>query len=349
MPLVSKLQLPFCEWPAADKALWQTAFEAVDFFDEDSRGSHLSVATREALRVNYAQYQRFISEYRADLLALPPAARINRELVAEYVTRLRRGQSPSTIPISLHHLRLAYRLVCPDEDWSWLLTITKRLAATAPRKAKKYHRVTSDQLYKIGVDLMEKTVADADSSRRVSKAQALQYRDGLIISFLALIPLRRRTNAALRIGKQLVKSGEFWSLEIPEEDTKTKDPLDYTISETVSMRIDEYLELFRPRIPGANNHSGLWASNKGCPMSDDAIYAAVFKRTKKALGFGVNLHRFRHAAASFWSIEDPVNVRGVKDLLGHDSFNMTEAHYIMMSQSRIAGRKLAQAHDRIRK
>jgi hypothetical protein len=28
----------------------------------------------------------------------------------------------------------------------------------------------------------------------------------------------------------------------------------------------------------------------------------------------VNLHRFRHAAASFWSIRDPVNVRGAKDL-----------------------------------
>ena len=83
-------------------------------------------------------------------------------------------------------------------------------------------------------------------------------------------------------------------------------------------------------------------------MSDDAIYAAVFTRTKKALGFGVNLHRFRHAAGGLWSIQDPVNVRGVKDLLGHFSFKTTETHYIM-SQSRIAGRKLARALDAIQK
>jgi integrase len=298
--------------------------------------------------VNYAQFLRLISGCHGDLLHLPPDARINRELVSEYVNWLSSGQSPSTIPISLHHLRLAYRLVCPDKDWSWLLTITKRLAAIAPRKAKKYHLVTSDQLYLVGLELMEGAIAAASDIGRVTKVQALRYRDGLIITLLALVPLRRRTVAALRIGKHLVKNGGRWSLDIPEADTKTEDALDYSISEAVSMHIDEYLQRFRTRIPDANKHSGLWASNKGCPMSDDAIYAAVFKRTKKALGFGVNLHRFRHAAAGLWSIQDPVNVRGVKDLLGQDSFHTTETYY-MMSQSRIAGRILADAIDVLRK
>jgi integrase/recombinase XerD len=348
MARVSQRQLPFRSWPADDQKIWQAVFKAADLFDEGNDGSHLSAATREALRVNYAQFLRFISRCHADLLRLPPDARINRELIAEYVNWLRSGQSPSTIPISLNNLRFAYRLVCPDKDWSWLLTITKRLAATAPRKARKYHRVTSDELYLIGLKLIEEVIAVANSAGRVSKAQTLQYRDGLIITLLALIPLRRRTVAALRIGKHLVRSGGRWSLEIPEDDTKTEDSLDYAISKAVSMLIDEYLQRFRTRIPGANKHSGLWASNKGCPMSADAIYAAVFKRTKKALGFGVNLHRFRHAAASLWSIQDPVNVRGVKDLLGQDSFKTTERYYIM-GQSRIAGRNLAIALDQIRK
>jgi integrase len=60
------------------------------------------------------------------------------------------------------------------------------------------------------------------------------------------------------------------------------------------------------------------------------------------LGFAVNPHRFRHAAASLWSIRDPVNVRGAKDLLGHASFRTTENFYVM-SQSRVAGRALARA------
>lgn len=83
-------------------------------------------------------------------------------------------------------------------------------------------------------------------------------------------------------------------------------------------------------------------------MSSDAIYTAVRKRTEKAFGFGVNLHRFRHSAASFWSCQDPINVRGVKDLLGQATFATTERHYIM-AQSRLAGRAFAQILDRGRK
>jgi hypothetical protein len=47
-------------------------------------------------------------------------------------------------------------------------------------------------------------------------------------------------------------------------------------------------------------------------------------------------------------IDDPANVRGVKDLLGHASFDTTEGHYIM-AQSRIAGRALAHVVGMLRK
>jgi integrase len=77
-------------------------------------------------------------------------------------------------------------------------------------------------------------------------------------------------------------------------------------------------------------------------MGDEAIYDTVRRRTREALGFPVNPHRFRRAAATLWSSRDPTNVRGAKDLLGHASFCMTEKHYIM-AQSRIAGRALARA------
>jgi hypothetical protein len=43
-------------------------------------------------------------------------------------------------------------------------------------------------------------------------------------------------------------------------------------------------------------------------MCSSGLYAAVWKRTRTAFGFAVNLHRFRHAAASFRSIRDPVFV-----------------------------------------
>jgi hypothetical protein len=142
----------------------------------------------------------------------------------------------------------------------------------------------------------------------------------------------------------VVKSGDQWFLDIPAEDVKTKRPLDYLLSRELSRRIDVYVTQIRSQTPGANAHDYLWASSRGRPFRDRVIYNAVRRRTRKALGFPVNLRQFRRGAATFWLVQDPANVRGVKNLLGHASFATTEKYYIM-SQSRLAGRVLARAVD----
>lgn len=344
----SRIYLPFGSWPAEDHARWQAAFKTGDRFDGSGPGSHLAEATRRNLFITYARFLRFVAENRQDLLDLRPDARIDPAIVADYVAWRRRSCGDGMVAVDLQGLRGALRLICPGVDWSWLLTISKRIAAAAPRKPRKYHLVTSERLYALGIELMDHAVADAEAAGRISKAHAFEYRDGLVIALLALIPLRSRTLVALRVGKHLVKTGDLWALDIPAADTKTRRPLDFPIAKELCDRIELYLQRFRRRIPCADTHTGLWASNKRRPMSAIAIYAAVRRHSKKAFGFGVTLHRFRHAAASFWSIRHPVNVRGAKDLLGQASFGITEKHYIM-GQSRLAGRALARAVEAARK
>jgi integrase/recombinase XerD len=348
MPRKPRIYLPFDSWPAEDQARWNAAFKIGDRFDGSGPGSHLAESTRLNRWSSYARFLGFISTNRQDLLQLRPEARIDRLIVADYVAWRRKSCGDGMVTVDLNGLRGALRLICPGVDWSWLLAITKRIAAVAPRKPRKYHLVTSEQLYALGIELMDRAVAAAESARFISKAHAFEYRDGLLIALAALIPLRRRTLVALRIGKQLVKTGALWELDIPATDTKTRRPLDYPISKELCTRIDLYLGRFRRRLPGADRHTALWPSNKRRPMSAIAMCNAVRRRTKSAFGFAVNLHRFRHAAASFWSIRDPVNVRGAKDLLGQASFGITEKHYIM-AQSRLAGRVLARTVDAARK
>jgi hypothetical protein len=179
------------------------------------------------------------------------------------------------------------------------------------------------------------------SSGKISTQSALLHRDGLIIALLSVVPLRRRTLAALTISNHLVKTGESWLLDIPAADTKTRRALEFPLPGGLSGRTNLYLDRVRPVITGADSHDGLWPSTRGRPMDDGSIYDMVCRRTTKALGFPINLHRFRLAAGNLWSIADPRNVRGVKDLLGQASFRITEKHYIG-AQSRLAGRALGE-------
>jgi integrase/recombinase XerD len=212
MPSASKKQLSFREWPADDRQRWEAVSKSGDLFDEANSGAHLAPSTREALRTNYARYLRFIADHHHGLLEHPPEVRLNRELIAEYVSRLRRTNQESSVVTTLRHLRLALRLICPDVDWAWLLTITKRIAAAAPRKAGKRPTVTSERLYLLGIELMDRAVATAHEHGGISKLAAMEYRDGLLIALLALFLPRRRTVTAIRIGRQLARAGELWAI-----------------------------------------------------------------------------------------------------------------------------------------
>ena len=285
----------------------------------------------------------FLNRKRPDLLRLPPVARLDRCLGESYIASRQVTCGDAALASDLHRLRLVIHYLCPGVDCSWLLAIAKRIGARARQSSRRIPLVSIDQLYALGIELMD----SAEQSGRNRKCEALQYRDGLIIALQAMRPMRRRTLAALRIGENLNKSGKLWELDIAPKDTKNRRPLEFPLSEELSKRIDLYLDKFRTKIPGSAAHAALWASNLRSPMRGDSINQAVRKRTRQALGFPVNLHRFRHAAATLWSLQDPSNVRGAKDLLGHASFQTTEKYYIM-AQSRIAGRALVRALGSVR-
>jgi hypothetical protein len=157
--------LSFPNWPAEDQSRWQAAFKTADPFDEISDGAHLAPATCKNRRVSYGRFLGFISAIHPNRLAGPPEARIDQSTVAEYVGWRGKSIEVRSLAADLGHLRGALKLICPHTDWSWLLPIIKRLAVTAPDKAKKYHLVTSDRPYVLGIELMDRAIADADARR----------------------------------------------------------------------------------------------------------------------------------------------------------------------------------------
>ena len=244
-----RLYLPYAAWPEDDRTRWEAAFKTgTDLFDDCGAGVHLAERTRQQIQYAYGKFLAFLSARHRHLLARTPAARLNPKIIEKYVKWQPKSCGGITIANYLNHLQITFRYICPSEDWSWLLKIAKRIAIQAKRKPEKHHLVTSETLYALGMELMDRAIADGKSARTRSVQTA--FRDGLIITLLAVVPLRRRTLAALRIGKQLVRSGDAWLLDIPAEDIKTKRPIEYPISAELSERIDFYVKQIRPQIPG---------------------------------------------------------------------------------------------------
>jgi integrase/recombinase XerD len=337
--------VPISAWPADDRERWEAVLKkGKRLFDECGTAAHLTEASRISFRDAYARLMAFISDQHKGLLGRPASEWLDTPMLQEYVAWQPTSTGPQTLANNLYWLGLMLRYMFPDHNWAWLLNISNRLEARARLQTKRRPIVTSEALYSLGLRLMESATPDDEAAGSSPVATALNYRDGLIIALLAAIPLRRRTLAALRIGQHVVRTGETWALDIPAELVKTKRPLAYSTSADLSQRIDDYVENFRNRIAGALTHNAMWPSQSGRPMSYDSIYKIIRRRTQAAFGFPVNPHLFRTAAGTLWSMHDPRNVRGVKDLLGHSGFRTSEKFYIT-AQSRHAGRFLARAVD----
>jgi hypothetical protein len=278
MSPVPKKHLQFAAWPDEDRELWAAAFEQGDVFDEGCRGAHLAAATKIGLRTAYARFLGFLTFEDPERLRLTAKARVDRDSIKSFVKHLRRSCRDTSVVSVLHMLRLALGLICPETDWSWLNTITKRIDAQAQPRSDRTRGVTSAQLYAVGLKFMAKAENAALAAGQVMRENALVYRDGLIIALLAAVPLRRRTVAALTINQHLVKIGDCWLLDIPADDTKTRRSLEFPISEALSERIDLYVARFRCAITGPNDHQGFWPSARGNPMGGASIYDAVRRR-----------------------------------------------------------------------
>lgn len=342
----TKQYLEYVKWPVADKRLCEAAFApAKDVFDDAGPGAHLADRSIAQLRYTYGKFLFFLAAERAELLESTPVDRVTAKTIEAFVKWQPASCGAVTVSIYLYHLWIALKCLCPQKEWLWLLGLSKRVKARGKAKPERHHLITSEILYALGIELMEwaQSCGKLATSGRIQAA----FRDGLIIALLAAVPLRRRTLEALRVGKSLLRSGSQWELEIPAGDVKTRRSLDYSLSPELSRWIDLYVNEIRARTPSASGHDFLWVSSRGRRFRGGSIYNAVRRRTRKAFGFPVNLHRFRSAAGTFWSVRDPKNVCGVKDLLGHADFRTTEKYYIM-AQSRVAGRTLSRIVDGLR-
>jgi integrase/recombinase XerD len=258
-------------------------------------------------------------------LGLSASERLTKARIRSFADPLAKTNIPRSVANQMDAHYKAARIMMPELDLSWLKSIKARLHSVAPLQRAGGPVVTSNQILALGQQLMDETNPETEDP--LSLAQALRYRDGLMISLLAFIPLRRKNLASLEIGRHLIGEGENRTILIPAAETKTRTPIEFELPELLVPYLDVYLRIVRPRISNDSKCKALWVSPRGGALRDGAIGEIVSKHTAAGLRIRLTPHDARDAAATTWALAAPSQIGNSRDLLSHSDQRTTEKHY----------------------
>jgi integrase/recombinase XerD len=322
-------------WPEIDRHRWGASQHSGDIFEPSSVGTHWAFHTRKRVETGYGRWLSWLSVNGYLDSNSSPGDRVKPERVTRYVAALQAVNAPNTVLSRIQELYLALTVVVPDHDWTWIHKIESRLKRTATRvRNRRTGLSSSNRLYSLGLKLM--TEAERPSTSTPVE-QAVQYRDGLMISLLAARPLRRHNFATMEIGHHLVKQDDGYWIRFEATETKTHVPIEAPFPAALVAYLERYLSHYRPLLAECSGYwrrmrigplpSALWVSQHGTAMAEVAISSRFKKLTTDRLGPRLTMQRFRESAATSIAIEDPEHVRITMCILGHTTLRTSERHY----------------------
>lgn len=321
----SSKHLPNSLIPEADADLFREAYTPGDMFDEaGGRGAHFALGTRRMIGTGYRRWLGLLSERYPEQLTLPPADRITRERVREYVELLLNEVKPVSAAICVESLYYVAWFANSSADWQWLVRIAARLRSRSVPEDRFARLIPGWFTLDHGIHLMDEALKLPPET---GLGREVRYRDGLILALLSCWPLRRRSIAALTVSRHVEVSSNRVHLHLFAEDAKAKRTEVHRVHDRLVPYLHRYLKESRPRLLGGSRHDGLWASREGRPLSPGRLYDAMRLHTRKGFDKPMGLHDFRRAAATFLVTEAPEMVGWIPGMLQHAGAEVGEKHY----------------------
>ncbi len=222
----AKLHLRFEQWSEADKVLWEMAMEANDPFSMGA-GARLSPASRQRYFMVWRRFLGFLAISEPEALEISPADRLCADRIKKFAKHLAETCSPGSVATGVEAAYNAARVMMPDVDLGWLKEMKTRLHAAVPPRSESRPAITSVQLLKLGQELMDEVRPKPGTTLRL--AEAIQYRDGLMIFLTAFAPIRRKNVAALDIVRHLLLGDGVHTVLIPRAETKTGSSIEFEL------------------------------------------------------------------------------------------------------------------------
>jgi integrase/recombinase XerD len=325
---------PLSEWPASHRAAWTLALQPQDLFQPSTGyATRWATATQAMIEKGYGRWLGWL-ELTGRLNPLgSPADHATRENVAAYLDTLQgAGLAGYTVAGLLQQLSNTLKAIAQDGDWVWIQRASSRLHSAAQPVRDVNSRIQPAQdVLTLGYDLMR--LAEQDRFR-TDLDRAKMFRDGLIIALLILRPLRSANLCSITIGQHLQLSGEQWRLSFDAGETKGRKPIDCSWPDQLVGSLERYIAVHRQVLIKLRDGSittkssaALWISTRGDQMGPDAISVQVGDRTEQTFGTAINLHSFRHMAATTIATADPEGVTDIMEVLAHSTMRTSEVHY----------------------
>src|SRR6516164_1757614 len=91
-----RLHLPYAQWPAADRLLWERAMRTDDPF---ATGAHLAKASKHDYLFACRRFLGFLAHQEPQALELAPAERLNADRIKAFRAHLAETNTPRSVAV----------------------------------------------------------------------------------------------------------------------------------------------------------------------------------------------------------------------------------------------------------
>ena len=271
-------------------------------------------------------------------------AYVTRDIAKAYLADMEKfGLAPPTMASRLDALHAALAVVAPEKDRTWLMAGINRLRSLPSDRRRTRERVqhTAD-VVEAGMRLMRE--ADRMGERHALWS-AIQFRDGLLLVFAALVVPRIGTVPKMLLGTHVIRIGAAYKVSWSAEEMKGGQPYEARLGPELSALLARYIVTYRPvllaRRKVLKNDTAFWLTRDGAPLGQRALAMRITNCTKTLLGVSVFPHALRHGAATTLAVERPELIDIATPLLQHSHHRSRQRYN--MADSIAAGRNFGEA------
>jgi integrase len=256
---------------------------------------------------------------------------LTESALRDYIVVQRRRLAPRSVVNQLGHLSSAISVLTPETDRTLLKLCQSRLTPTVVPTHRNAGRLVSPVvLLNLGRKLMDDWQVRRAHDPRLN---AMDYRDGLMIAFLALCPVRLENLAKMHVGEHLRFEGELVRVAFAAHEMKGGRSLEFDWPHELRPALDFYLSRVHPMLYDLPlTGVPLWPSLQRRQTTASGIYTRIMQVTTKHLGHPVNPHMFRAAAATFIADMTPERALVVAGVLQHTDLQIAWDYYIRGQQ-----------------